>query len=325
MKHLCSLPFILAYLFSFAQNDQGRKLQYYCAPCGCSYDKKLFDNAGKCPDCGMRLLEKGTVNYEIGSVSPDGIISYTLNQFDSTAQMYYKRPNAPGAVKIPGEGGGAKFSTDGKKIVFNANESDILLYDLETSVVKNISKDLKLPGLQSPSWGSSANRIYFSAGTFPNIGVYSYDLVTKKLEGITPMEGLRYGAVVSPDGKRMAYRCAKGRPGESMQKGIAVFDLVTKEEKFITNIGEYPTWSPDGKQLAFHWPDSSRFCIYVVNSDGTGLRQITERREGDSELPYWSSDGKKIYFQTNRRKGNWEIWVMNADGTVQTPFIFKSH
>lgn len=37
---------------------------YVCPPCGCAADSKTFDKPGKCPDCGMALIEK------IGSQQP---------------------------------------------------------------------------------------------------------------------------------------------------------------------------------------------------------------------------------------------------------------
>jgi len=60
-----------------------------------------------------------------------------------------------------------------------------------------------------------------------------------------------------------------------------------------------------------------------VNADGEGLRKIEGIKGSDNELPLWSVDGRKIYFQTNRRRGNWEIWVMNTDGSDQKPFIWE--
>jgi len=36
--------------------------------------------------------------------------------------------------------------------------------------------------------------------------------------------------------------------------------------------------------------------------------------------PTWSPDGAKIAFLTDRR-GKWEIWVMNADGSDQRPMF----
>jgi TolB protein len=108
-----------------------------------------------------------------------------------------------------------------------------------------------------------------------------------------------------------------------MIKGIAVYDLSTGEEKLIATIGEYPVWSPDSKRLAFHWPEKSSFSVYTVNADGSDLKQLTKTGNGSAELPSWSFDGKKIYFQTNRRQGNWEIWTMDTDGKDQKPLIWN--
>jgi Tol biopolymer transport system component len=75
--------------------------------------------------------------------------------------------------------------------------------------------------------------------------------------------------------------------------------------------------------LAFHWKGDKNFAIFIVNADGSGLKKIAEDKDGDCELPVWSADGRKIFFQTNRRHGNWEIWVMNTDGSEQKPFIWN--
>jgi TolB protein len=38
-----------------------------------------------------------------------------------------------------------------------------------------------------------------------------------------------------------------------------------------------PVWSPDGNQIAFYSNRDGDFEIYVVNSDGSNLRQITSK------------------------------------------------
>ena len=170
---------------------------------------------------------------------------------------------------------------------------------------------------QTPCWAANGREIYFAAGEFPSTGIYKLNLTSGNIDSISTSAGLRYAPASSPDGKRIAYRCRIVRSENDIQRGIALYDLETNVEKFITSIGEYCTWSPDGKQLAFHWPDSSDFCIYTVNRDGSGLKRIAFTRGSDNELPTWSPDGKKIFFQTNRRRGNWEIWSMNVDGSDQ--------
>jgi Tol biopolymer transport system component len=73
------------------------------------------------------------------------------------------------------------------------------------------------------------------------------------------------------------------------------------------------SWSPDGNRIAFSArTEKEPFEIYVVNADGSGLKQITN----DTTEDYWTSwspDGKKIAFNSNR-DGNYEIYVIDADG-----------
>ncbi|MDP9342354.1 MAG: hypothetical protein M3Q23_09745 [Actinomycetota bacterium] len=55
--------------------------------------------------------------------------------------------------------------------------------------------------------------------------------------------------------------------------------------------------------------------VYVVNADGSHLRQLTANPANDFD-PSWSPDGKRIAFRSER-DGNNEIYVMNADGSAQ--------
>ena len=55
--------------------------------------------------------------------------------------------------------------------------------------------------------------------------------------------------------------------------------------------------------------------IYIINSDGTGLKRLTNNPAWDYHAS-WSPDGKKIAFNSSR-DGNHEIYVMNSDGTEQ--------
>jgi Tol biopolymer transport system component len=80
--------------------------------------------------------------------------------------------------------------------------------------------------------------------------------------------------------------------------------------------GLAPTFSPDGKQLAFQRNvGGSNYNIFVMNNDGTNLHQITTT-VGQDTVPAWSPDGTKIAF-ASRRTGHWQIFLMNPDGSNQ--------
>ncbi|MGE5375298.1 MAG: protein kinase domain-containing protein [Bacteroidota bacterium] len=82
-----------------------------------------------------------------------------------------------------------------------------------------------------------------------------------------------------------------------------------------------PSWSPDGSQLVFISPclnhvDSPResytdTSLFMVNADGTGLKQLTSVPGADFE-PAWSPDGTQIAF-TSIRDGNNQIYLFDVD------------
>jgi dipeptidyl aminopeptidase/acylaminoacyl peptidase len=79
-----------------------------------------------------------------------------------------------------------------------------------------------------------------------------------------------------------------------------------------------PQVSPDGKWVLFTLrtndleANKGRTDLWVVGSDGGGLRQLTSNSAGDTG-GRWSSDGKWIWF-TSTRSGSSQIWKMPFDG-----------
>ncbi len=78
-----------------------------------------------------------------------------------------------------------------------------------------------------------------------------------------------------------------------------------------------PDLSPDGKWLTFY-SIGEQEDIYVVRSDGSELRQLTDDAFADRG-PRWSPDAKTIAF-TSARSGRKEIWTIHQDGSGLAQF-----
>lgn len=76
----------------------------------------------------------------------------------------------------------------------------------------------------------------------------------------------------------------------------------------------HPTWSPDGRYIAFVVEDSELGSdIYVMDADGNHLKNLTLGIKESVDYPEWSPDGSRIAYQAFSN-GNWEIFVMTASG-----------
>ena len=60
-------------------------------------------------------------------------------------------------------------------------------------------------------------------------------------------------------------------------------------------IDSLPSWSPDGKKIAFASDRDGDYDIYVMDIDGSNQVNITDISEKQID-PSWSPDGSKIAF-----------------------------
>ena len=142
----------------------------------------------------------------------------------------------------------------------------------------------------------------------------------------------------SPDGRRIAFMRAVGPfsdAGFPAVVGLFVMDTDGSNIRQLTQLepnsgteDHFPTWSPDGRQIAFlRWNGTARprnaSAIYSVDAEGGDprlLRRIPRRWPGGG-TPDWSPKGRRILFTTycyfrdcGAPATGAQLFTMNPDG-----------
>ena len=80
---------------------------------------------------------------------------------------------------------------------------------------------------------------------------------------------------------------------------------------------------PGGSRIAFNSSRDGDFEIFVMDADGSNVRQLTNNSFFDA-IPSWSPDGTNIVFQSDR-DGDSEVFVMDADGSNVRQLTHNNH
>jgi Tol biopolymer transport system component len=132
----------------------------------------------------------------------------------------------------------------------------------------------------------------------------------------------KFGVAMDPTGQKLALT-------DSFYSShyLAVTDLdggheeilhERKDRKVVPPI-YVPTWSKDGSWIA--WMSGLPFGgpkeendVWKMRSDGSGAVNLTPNTPGSDGFAEFSGDGKTIVFRSGR-SGNFDIYLMNADGS----------
>ena len=209
------------------------------------------------------------------------------------------------------------WSRDGHALVFQSlREGNFELYTLELRDGREKRITSTLGDEQNANWSSQDKGLIFeSLQGHVSLGVEVLDFTTGERSTILPAGS--YGPVFSADDRHLCYYLS---PGEQPSSQIFRRDVngVNEVQLTFTKAGQHnsnPTWSPDGKRIAFQSLRDGNWEIYVMNFDGSKLTRLTFNRFSDG-YPTWSLDGQQIAFESDRG-GVWQIYVMKADGSQQ--------
>src|SRR5215218_6669582 len=214
---------------------------------------------------------------------------------DGTGQMRLTR------IKAGVEG--AVWPLDGKKIAFSARERylDIYVIDAASTTETNLTRT-KASSEGAPSWSPDGKKVAFirttrvvpdksaSSSAVPATGPSGLYVMKPDGTGLRKLsKGIPYSR--SPNGKKIAFAAVHYR-GEL---DIYVIDADGTGQTNLTStetvIEDEPSWSPDGKQIAFTRADAGDVYVaqdvYLMNADGTGRSRLAT---GASSPPFTPRD-----------------------------------
>ena len=128
-------------------------------------------------------------------------------------------------------------------------------------------------------------------------------------------EGTSMSVAISPDGRTLAI---------DLQGSIWTLPSSGGAARQVTdayNDARHPTFSPDGRTIAFQGYRDGGYDIWAISPDGSNQRQLT-RGPFDDREPAWSHDGTRVAFSSDRGEsisagqvqagsGNYNIWILD--------------
>ena len=257
------------------------------------------------------------------ALSPDGrYLAYEMGAGIVVCRIRHVRDGwacgrPRGLVSYPSPSGKFVWTPDGKSIVFSAQTADDPDQDVYRIDVEGFAPAVNLTAEASGAPAVAQNQPTVSPnGRFV---VYSQgsDLWRSRIDGShpvqltsTPAPANEFGAEFSPDGKQLAFHSNRRAPGNPGTDDFDVYVMKARPEgsgnvavdltSTLTAPGggpsreRFPSFSPDGKRLAFWWSyvpagstnpggqdDLDSGEIYTVRAGGTDPVNLTDNNAPD--------------------------------------------
>jgi serine/threonine protein kinase len=167
---------------------------------------------------------------------------------------------------------------------------------------------------------------YRTGSTGSDVELTWFDRSGNRISTLGPA-ALFSSPALSPDGKWMA----TGRRDAQGGRDVWLFDLSRGTNTRLTfdPADEFnPTWSPDGKQIAFTGTSRHHRDIYVMDAHGTRAPELVLESAEQKNVEQWSPDGKYLVYNTNPTPGTpQDLYVLPLFGDrkpiamLTSPFI----
>ncbi len=214
------------------------------------------------------------------------------------------------------------FSPNGRSVSFES-EGDIWTVDVRTGESKPLTTHVSRDS--QAAWSPDGNEIAFVSGRWGRSAIYVMSAAGERegLRQVTPDGFGGRNPIWSPDGKYILFRAARDDV-HPYASGIYRVTASGGPPERITPDDDarnvWPSFSPDGKRIAYISDRSGFLNIWEMSPNGTNHRQITDVAQDQyySDSYYiqsvglrWSPDGDQILYFTNRL-GNLDLMTVDV-------------
>lgn len=215
------------------------------------------------------------------------------------------------------------FSPGGDKIAYllrrRGEWADIFASDADGSNSVQLTKQLAANYM--PSWTPDGKGVMYVTVRDGQPALFMYSMLDgaeHKVADVDPAPGFSSQGVpmgrLSPDGTQVAYH-------RDVNGVLQVWKLdIPSKKRIQLTTGEspsgYPTWSPDGREIAFEFLEGESTNVAIVPSNGGPVRRVTNERGHVWPFSY-SPDGKELAVAAKLDEA-WNLYVLNlASGKLR--------
>lgn len=209
------------------------------------------------------------------------------------------------------------LAPDGSSFVFASDQVgnfDIYSQRVGGKNIKNLTESSTADDTQ-PAYSPDGKYIAFRSERSP-AGIYVMEATGENLNRVSE---IGFHPSWSPDSKEIVvstFGMSAPNVRSGVNNSIQIINIETRQKRVLINQdGSFPTWSPNGKRVAYWFYPSAlgRRDIATIAADGSGEPIVLTDNFGSSNWnPVWSPDGKFLYFVSDKN-GNWNVWRIAID------------
>ena len=236
---------------------------------------------------------------------------------DGNWEIYTLSPGLPDTLQRltndPADDLYPAWSRDGQQLAFASRRDGNLeiytLYPASARVqrVTNLASDE-----WAPTWAPDGQHLAYQSDRNGQSDIFGNNTTGTTEVRLTPMIGNHEAPDWAPDGGTIIFDSDYTDLGDvSAYTYLVAMNADGTNPRKLLTLAESPRFSADGTQIAFNSRRTGRWQVFITDSDGSGLRQLTDDTF-DARYPTWSPDNKWIAYAGNPL-GHWEIYVTSIE------------